>query len=76
VLITAATAERLRDPIPLEERPGIVLKGLDEPMTLYAPEVPEVAALAPGDGHAETIGARFPGELGARPDRTTTLPGM
>ena len=76
VLITAATAERLRQPIALSERSGITLKGFDEPVTLYAPEVPDVGALGPGDGHAETIGARFPGDLGARPSRTSTLPGM
>ena len=76
VLITAATAERLHEARPLAERPGITLKGFDEPVTLYAPEVPDIAALAPGDGHAETIGARLPGELGARSDRTGTLPGM
>jgi adenylate cyclase len=76
VLITAATTERLRDRIALAERPGIALKGFDEPVTLYAPHVPDVADLAPGDGHADTIGARLPGELGTRPGRTSTLPGM
>jgi adenylate cyclase len=77
VLITAATAEGLQHAIPLARRPRISLKGFDELVTLYAPEVPDAAAIAPGDDHAETIGARFPGgDLGARPGRTSTLPGM
>ena len=77
VLITAATAEGLQHAIPLARRPRISLKGFDELVTLYAPKVPDAAAIAPGDGHAETIGARFPGgDLGARPGRTSTLPGM
>jgi adenylate cyclase len=75
VLITAATAERLRSDFGLRERSGISMKGIDEPVTLYAPTVPDEIPSEPGDGHAETFGMRLRGALGARPGRTSTLPG-
>jgi adenylate cyclase len=75
VLITAATTERLQSAFGLQERPGINMKGIDEPVTLYAPTVPDEIPSEPGDGHAETFGARLRGALGARPGRTSTLPG-
>ena len=75
VLITAATAERPRSDFELQDRPGITMKGIDEPVTLYAPTVPDEIPSEPGDGHAETFGMRLPGTLGARPGRTSTLPG-
>jgi class 3 adenylate cyclase len=74
VLITAETARHLRSDLELAERPGVDLRGVDGPVTLYAPSVPDLAA-RPGDGHAETFGMRLRGVLGAPPGRTSTLPG-
>ena len=74
VLITGETARRLRSDFELEERPGIPLKGFDEPVTLYAPKVQ--APPPRGDGHGETLGSRLRGALGGRPGRTSTLPGV
>jgi adenylate cyclase len=74
VLITAETARQLGSGLQLAERPRVVLRGIDGPVTLYAPPVPDLAA-QPGDGHAETFGMRVRGALGARPGRTSTLPG-
>ena len=73
VLITAETARRLEGEFELEERAGVSLKGIDQPVTLYAPKVPD-AIPEPGEGHAETMG-RAPAvrTLGNRPGRTTTL---
>jgi hypothetical protein len=51
------------------------MKGIDEPVTLHAPTVPDEIPSEPGDGHAETFGMRLRGALGARPGRTSTLPG-
>jgi adenylate cyclase len=75
VLITAETARRLSSDFGLTKRHAVSLKGIDEPMTLYAPAVPDVAAIARGDGHAETIGTGVSTTLGGRPDRSSTLPG-
>lgn len=73
ILITAETAARLRADFELEERPGIALKGIDAPVTLYAPALPVATSPSGGDGHAETIGSRIRGALGSRPGRPTTL---
>jgi class 3 adenylate cyclase len=67
VLITADTAGHLRSDFELEERPGLTLKGIDEPVTLYAPKVPEPAPA--GDGHTEPLG--IPGAASTR--RSTSL---
>jgi adenylate cyclase len=74
VLITVETARHLRSDLELAERPGVMLRGIDGSVTLYAPKVPDLAA-QPGDGHAETFGMRLRGVLGARPGPTSTLPG-
>jgi adenylate cyclase len=74
VLITAETARHLRSEFELAERPAMVLRGIDGPVTLHAPKVPDLQAI-PGDGHAESFGMRPRGTLGARPGPTSTLPG-
>jgi class 3 adenylate cyclase len=74
VLITAETARLLRSDFGLAERPGVTMKGIDEPMTLYAPAVPDRVPES-GDGHAESLGA-FPAvrALGGPPGRSTAIP--
>jgi len=64
VLITAATARHLGADFELDERAGVPLKGIDEPVTLYAPAVPDRVESAAGDGHAEPLG--IPGAFSAR----------
>lgn len=75
VLITAETARQLRADFGLRQREGLTLKGIDEPVTLYAPRAPRVQPAREGDGQAETFGGRPRGGLGSRPGRTSTLPG-
>jgi adenylate cyclase len=75
VLITAETARQLGAAFGLRRRAGLTLKGIDEPVTLYAPQVPRVQPARVGDGQAETLGGRLRGGLGSRPGRTSTLPG-
>jgi adenylate cyclase len=73
VLITAETARRLGSDFGLAKRPGVTLKGIDEPMTLYAPAVPDRVPEA-GDGHAESLGRVPPARaFGNRPGPTHTL---
>jgi len=90
VLITAETAARLESDFELAERADVEMKGIDEPATLYAPRVPDTLP-EPGDDQSETLGAPFgtvlsPGAasglgrsstpvFGARPGRSSTLPG-
>ena len=68
----------------------MTLKGIDEPVTLYAPRVPD-SVPEPGDDHSEAIGASISSALsstaaaglgrrstpvyGAQPGRSSTLPG-
>jgi adenylate cyclase len=73
VLITAETAAQLGADFELDERSGLELKGIDAPVTLYAPRHPVATEPSGGDGHAETIGSRIRGALGSRPGRSTTL---
>ena len=89
VLITEATARQLGEDFELTDCGPTELKGIDEPMRLFAPEVREPAPISQA-GHAgdvrpasgERLGAR-PGRagdganrgLGSRPGRTHTLPG-
>jgi adenylate cyclase len=75
VLITAETARQLRGDYDLRDRAGLTLKGIDEPVTLYAPQAAPVRPSREGDGQAETFGGRVRGRLGSSPGRTSTLPG-
>ena len=75
VLITAETARHPSADFELEERAGLTLKGIDGPVTLYAPRVSVVKPAPQRDGQAESLGGRLRGSLGSRPGRTSTLPG-
>lgn len=73
VLITAETARRLGSDFGLAKRPGVTLKGIDKPLTLYAPAVPDRVPET-GDGHAESLGRVPPARpFGNRPGPTHTL---
>jgi adenylate cyclase len=89
ILITEATARKLGDDFELTECGPVELRGIDEPMTLFAPKLRERAPISQA-GHAgdvrptagERLGAPPDAEgdgarrgLGSRPDRTHTLPG-
>ncbi len=90
VLITAETAADLTLDFALEERGEVMMKGIDEPATLFAPSVPDTLP-EPGDDHSESLGAGFESPLsstafaglgrrstpvfGAQPGRGSTLPG-
>ena len=69
VLITADTARHLHPGLELARRAGVTLKGIDEPVTLYAPAVPDHLPAAGDDGHAEPLG--IPSAVSAR--RSATL---
>jgi adenylate cyclase len=69
VLITAETARHLDADLELEQRSGVILKGIDKPVTLYAPAVPDRAPAVGGDGLGEPLG--IPGAVSAR--RSATL---
>ncbi len=76
VLIAPETARCLTDGFELHERGPVELKGKDEPVVLYAPELRDAApALSSGDGHAEDLSRPPVESLGARPGPTHTLPG-
>jgi adenylate cyclase len=66
VLITEDTARRLSGTISTEACGSRTVKGIDRPLTLHAPRLPE-GVLGSGDGAAETFGRR--------PGPTHTLPG-
>ena len=55
VLITADTAHRLDAKIELAERGKVMMKGIDEPATLYAPRVPDTPP-EPGYDLSESLG--------------------
>jgi adenylate cyclase len=65
VLITEDTARRLGEAIEAEPCGARTVKGIDQPLALYAPRLP--AGVPGGDGVAETLGPRL--------GRTHTLPG-
>jgi adenylate cyclase len=89
ILITEATARKLGDDFELTECGPMELKGIDEPMSTFAPKLRERAPISQA-GHAgdvrpesaERLGAPpdAAGDgakrgLGSRPNRTHTLPG-
>jgi adenylate cyclase len=89
VLIAGATAEQLGEEFELTDCGEMELKGIDEPISLFAPAIRERAPISQA-GHAgdvrpvagERLGARASDEgdgakrgLGSRPNRTHTLPG-
>jgi adenylate cyclase len=67
VLITAGTAEHLGPDFEVEECGPIELKGIEEPMVLFAPKVREVAPVSQA-GLAGDVRPAAGGRLGARPD--------
>jgi adenylate cyclase len=66
VLITEQTATRLSGVIEAEPCGTRTVKGIDRPLALYAPRLPE-RAVGSGDGVADTLGPRL--------GRSHTLPG-